>query len=46
MMAFNPLDYTTGAKVLGIALMILGAALLIFSATLFLRKKRECNCDD
>jgi hypothetical protein len=45
MNSFNPLDYAEGAKVLGIAMMVLGAGLLIFMALLPKKKKPERDCD-
>ena len=36
--SFNPFDYNEGAKVLGIAMMILGAGLLIFVTRLTSRR--------
>jgi hypothetical protein len=47
MNSFNPFDYAEGAKVLGIAMMVLGAGLLIFMGILPSRKKKpECDCDN
>lgn len=43
---FNPVDYADGAKVLGIAMIILGAGLLIFMATLTSRKGPKSNRDN
>lgn len=46
MNSFNPLDYSEGAKVLGIVMMVLGGGLLIYTVRLMFKKNPECNCDD